>query len=181
MSFYDNLLKLLHKFDRRPLFISVIINAISLFLDTINSLITKIYNNFYFDSLDIDGVEYFERLLKIIPKPNQTITDRRSQIRAKWLSKGKCDIVQIQQVCESWRQGEVDANFAQGVITLAFRNQQGIPDDLQNLLNAIDEIKPAHLGYTYYFKWLLIRDIHEVKTIEEMEELTISQFARGYE
>lgn len=56
-----------------------------------------------------------------------------------------------------------------------------MPTDLQALYEAVENVKPAHLPYAVIFKYLLIRDIHEVKTLEQMENLTMSQFARGIE
>ena len=38
---------------------------------------------------------------------------------------------------------------------------------------------PAHLPMDYFFRYLLIREIHQVKTLTEMQQLTLKQFAGG--
>ena len=181
MTFYQKIINLLHKDDRHSLFYQMLAAVIAEFFNEIEVLINKIYMNFYFNTLDADGCEYFENLLKITPKESQTIEDRRANIRAKWLSNAHNKLELIQQVCDSWRGGTVIADFIDGVIDLTFIDGWGIPDDFESLVSAIDEIKPAHIGVRYRFKYLLIRDIHEVKTITEMENLTINQFMSGRE
>lgn len=178
---YNKILNLLHRFDKSCKFVQDIVKAIADFFNVIDLKITNIYLNFFFSSLTIDGVEYFENLLKITPLQSQTIEDRRSAIRAKWLSKVHCSIGLIQLVCNAWKRGEVEADFISGKLKLKFVGEYGIPDDVDSLISAVDEVKPAHIPLLLLYKYLLIRDIHDVKTIEQMEQLTINMFAFGVE
>ena len=43
----------------------------------------------------------------------------------------------------------------------------------------LDEVKPAHLAIVYTFRYLLIKDIHEVMTLSEVEATTLKKFAGG--
>ena len=181
MTFYQKIIKLLHKDDRNSSFYQMLAAVIAAFFNEIEVQINKIYANFYFNTLDADGCDYFENLLKIQPKEGMTIEERRFTIRAKWLSNAHNKLELIQQVCDSWQEGAVIADFLDGVIDLTFLTGWGIPDGIENLVSAIDEVKPAHIGVRYRFKYLLIRDIHLVKSLVEMENLTIHQFMIGRE
>lgn len=178
---YNKILNLLHRFDRVCPFIQMLVNAIAQVLTQIDTKLSDVYLNFFFTTLTLDGIEYFEDLLKITPTQSQTPDDRRSAIRAKWLSKNHSSIGLIQIVCDAWKRGEVVADFVGGKLQIKFINEYGIPDDLNALTSAIDEIKPAHIPFLLLFKYLLIRDIHEVKTIAQMEQIKINNFAFGTE
>lgn len=62
-------------------------------------------------------------------------------------------------------------------IILQFVGQNGIPDDLETLLEVVEEIKPAHLPLETRFKYLLVKDIHNVMTINELNNTFINNFA----
>lgn len=179
MSIKDMILNLLHKLDKVCSFVLAIVNSIGLFLTGVKNKIDIIYLNFFFDSLTISGVEYFERLLKITPGINQTLDDRRAQVRAKWMQDGHNSIVLIQLVCDSWKYGEIEADFIEGKLKLQFVSSYGIPDDLEGLKNAVNEVKPTYIPYDLRYKYLLIKDIHEVMTLEELENTKINDFSFG--
>lgn len=181
MDFYNILLKLLNKIYRDCGFVQMLINAVAHYINIVYQKIMFVRSVFYFDELDLEGCKYWEELLDIKPRQNQTIAERQSQIQAKWYSNIHSDIELIQLVCDAWKNGEVIADFIDGKIRLTFVGEIGIPTDLQALYEAIDRTKPAHLPYESLFRYLLIRDIHEVKTLTQMETLTLRQFARGIE
>lgn len=178
---YNKILKLLHRFDRTCMFVKALINAVAQVLTQIDTKLTEVYLNFYFSTLTPDGVEYFEKLLKITPTQGQSLEDRRSVIRAKWLSKNHSSIGLIQIVCDAWKNGEVVADFVSGKLQIKFVGEYGVPQDLDSLTSAIDEIKPAHIPFVLLYKYLLIKDIHTKKTIAQMEQIKIDNFAFGTE
>ena len=177
MSFKDEILKLLNKIYREDEYTQELLKPLDKQINKLDELIEAITNNFFFNKLDEDGCKWYEKLLGITPKSNQTIEDRRSSIQAKWLSNTHNDITLIQLVCDVWKYGDVAADFINGKIQITFVGEYGIPDDLEGLLRAVDLIKPAHLAYFLVYKYLLIKDIHEVKTIQEMENITINMFS----
>lgn len=181
MSFKDDILKLLNKIYREDPYTQAILTPLDNQINDLNGFIKAIENNFFFDSLNEDGCKWYEKLLRLIPKSNQALSDRGSAIQAKWLSNTHNDIELIQTVCDAWKNGEVVADFINGKIQITFVGKYGIPDDLKGLLYSVDIIKPAHLAYFLVFKYLLIKDIHEVKTIKQMETLTLEMFAFGRE
>ena len=181
MEIAEMILSYLNKNYRADKFTIDITKALQVKFKILNDIIINLRNNFYFDKLTLNGIEYFEKLLGINPTNSQTQADRRVTIQAKWLSNNHNCIKFIQDICNAWENGRVKADFVNGKIKLVFIGEYGVPEDLDGLLSAIDEIKPAHIAYFLIFKYLLIENIHEVKTIEEMENLTLEMFAFGKE
>jgi len=178
---YNQILSLLNKVYRACNFSQMLANAISVVLTVIDGKITKTKNTFYFSDLDLDGILYWENLLDITPTLSQSLTDRKSSIQAKWYSNIHNDIILLQMICDAWKNGEAVVSFVNGKIRITFVGEYGVPADLDGLKARFEEVKPAHLPYETIFKYLLIRDIHEVKTLNKMEQLTISQFASEVE
>lgn len=175
-SFKAEIIKLLNKVYRLDEFVDMLLtpvgNRLYLFLNRVNEL----YCTFYFDSLTEEGCEYYEELLKITPEESDTLENRRSKIQAKWLSNNHNSINLIRSICSSWNDGEAEADFIDGKIVLQFVKTIGTPANLDSLLQAINEIKPAHIPILTLYRYLIIEEIHEVKTIEEMETLDIDMF-----
>lgn len=123
------------------------------------------------------GLDVFEKELGVIWR-GKPIDDRRASIKAKWRSSGKSDIYLIQQVADAWKNGKVKVEFREdGKIHIIFVGEYGVPTNLEDLENAIDEVKPAHLPLFYHFAYLLIKDIHEVMTINQLQNTKINNFA----
>ena len=118
-----------------------------------------------------------ERVAGITPAAGATLEQRRTALKARWRSSGKATLEQIQMVADSWRNGMVEVGFSAGKIVVQFVGAFGIPEDLDSLEAALQLVIPAHLAMEFLFRYLLIRDIHEVKMLSEMEQLTLNQFA----
>lgn len=170
------ILKLLHKIYRNDEFIKNFAKATNLVFNSCEEMITRIANLFYFDKLDVKSCEWWEKFLKIT-EISLNLESRRARIRAKWLSSAHNDILLIQTICDSWKDGDVEADFIDGKINLKFVDEYGIPEDLEGLTNSVGEIKPTHLPLVLIYKHLLIEDIHEVKSLEEMEQIQMFCFA----
>ncbi len=125
------------------------------------------------------ALEIEETLAGIVPPAGATLESRRSTLKAKLRSSGKVTIELLQAVADAWRNGQVEVSFPAGKIHLKFVGDYGVPEDLDGLKAAISEVIPAHLSVDYAFRYLLIRDIHEKKTLTEMEQLKLNQFAGG--
>lgn len=181
MSFLETIKKLINKVYRLDTFVKVLLSPIGNYLDRLYRIIIILRYNFFFDSLNEDGCTYFEKLLAITPRTGDSLENRQARIQAKWLSNNHNDIRLIQSVCDSWKNGEIAADFVDGKIQIQFIGEFGVPEDLNSLIDAINEIKPAHLPFMFLFRYLLIENIHEVKTIEDMENITLDMFTNGVE
>lgn len=124
------------------------------------------------------GLIVFEKELKIKTDLNKPLSERRSVIKSKMRGSGKVDHIQIKLVADAYTNGNVLVSF-NGHIIVKFNSNYGIPPNLDDLKNALNDIKPAHLAIDYEFNYLLIKDIHNVKTLFEMDATTLDKFAGG--
>ena len=170
----------LHKYERKTVFVADLFGAIYLKLQELEDYIQEVKKQFFFDTVTF-LLSWYEELLGITPRENADIDERRSTVRARWRASGKNTLKLIRGVCESWKNGEVEVSFEGGKIKLNFVGAYGIPDDMTNLMKTLEEVKPAHIGYSIVYKYLLIEDIHEVLKLEELEELRIEEFAGNRE
>lgn len=178
MDFYTLFIKLMHKVYRSCAFIQSFFKALSTEYDRLYTIINRLYKLFFFNEMDEKTCEFWEEKLQI-EFPDGNIENRRSEIRSKWVAATKSTLRIIQKVCDSWKFGKVQTFFLDGYIDVRFVSDLGIPDDINKLKIAIDEVKPAHLGYDISYKYLLIENIHEVLTLEEMENIELNLFAFG--
>lgn len=176
MSIKDEIIKLINKAYRDDDFVGDFTDAVSKIFNKLVSFCESYKNNLFFDSLDTDGATWWENHLKIVPTPSQTIEDRRAKIQAKWLSKYHNDMALIQRICDSWKNGEVEADFVNGKIQIQFVGSFGIPSDLESLKDSIEEIKPAHLPLTWIYRYLLKKEIHNVLTKAQMQTYRKNQY-----
>lgn len=132
--------------------------------------------------LDIDtatwGLAIYEKELKIKIDLSKPLSERRSVIKSKERGTGKVDAALIKVVADAYTNGEVDVLF-NGNINIKFNGVLGIPRNLSDLENSLEEIKPAHLALAYTFAYLLIKDIHGVMTLNELQQTKLNKFAGG--
>ena len=186
MNFKAEMRKLLHKFYKKDNWVNAFLTCVQAKIDDIITVLDRIGNLSHFNRLDTEGCKWWANHLKINLPSSMSLSEKQAFIRSKWRSNGHNSITLIKNICSSWENGQVEAKLEtdsnnKAVINLNFSGEYGIPSDVDSLLKMIDEIKPAHIPYQTNYKYLLIRDIHEVKTIAEMEEITLDQFAKGRE
>lgn len=128
------------------------------------------------------ALEIEERAAGIVPPVGATLESRRSVLAARYRSSGKVSIETIQAVADAWRNGRGGSGLCRRPGSqVTFVGYYGVPEDLQALQEAIGRTIPAHLPMDYFFRYLLIREIHQVKTLTQMQQLTLKQFAGGRE
>lgn len=176
MSIKDNIIELINVLYRKDPFVNDFSMALSQNIERIISFCESVRNNYFFDRLDEDGAKWWENLLKITPLSTQTLEDRQAKIQAKYISSGHNEILLIQKACDSWKNGEVEADFVNGKIQIQFIGMYGIPSDLDSLKESIEEIKPAYIPLEWKYKYLLKKDIHNVLTKTKMEAYKKHQY-----
>lgn len=131
--------------------------------------------------MDIDtatwGLDYYEKDLGIGTDRSKPYSERRSVIKSKERGSGKVDATLIKLVADSFTNGDVEVSF-DGRINIQYTSLLGIPPNLADLEQALEDIKPAHLRIIYAFAYLLVKDVHEM-TIEELDSTLLSKFAGG--
>lgn len=169
-------LKVVGKFLKKDILYQDFFGAVNSALQELENSFDELKGNFFFDTMTAEAVVFMEKLIKITPFNSQTLENRRDAIRAKWRSSGHNSITLIRNVCDSWKNGEIEADFINGKIQIKFTGIYGIPDDMTALLNAINEIKPTHLAYYIIYKYLLKRNIHNVLTKKQMQTYKKNQY-----
>lgn len=135
----------------------------------------------FFVSTATWGLERWESELGISTDLTKPIEQRRAVVESKLRGAGSFTGRLVKNVAEAYDGGTVDVSFQpqEWSFTVKFVDTIGIPPNLEDLKAVIEEIKPAHLAVEYEFSYLLIRDIHEVMTLAEMEQTLLHKFAGG--
>lgn len=127
------------------------------------------------------GLDQWERELGIDIDHSKPITQRRALVESKLRGAGQFSGRLVKSVAEAYDGGTVDVSFqpAEWSFTIKFIDTVGIPPNLDDLKAVIEEIKPAHLAVEYEFSYLLIKDIHGILSLRDIEHLPLSKFAGG--
>lgn len=152
-----------------------ILNAEQIEFDMLNINIEDLQKQMFIDTATW-GLSIYEKELGIKTNLNKPLDERRSVVKSKWRGTGKVDSLLIKAVADAFTNGDVKVEF-DGNIIINFNSVLGTPPNLPDVKNAIGEINPAHLAIIYKFAHLLIKDIHDVMTLEQFENITLDKFA----
>lgn len=119
-------------------------------------------NQFFVESATW-GLNRLEGIFNIQTDINKSYEERREILKAKLRGSGKVTKEMIKNVAQAFSGGEVEViednpnyNF-----TIKFIGIKGIPKNMQGLIESIEDIKPAHLGYSFaytYTTWDFIKN-----------------------
>lgn len=86
---------------------------------------------------------------------------RRSRILAKKRGQGNFTVEFVKNLAESFENGTVDIvrDNANYTFTIKFVSTIGIPENIDDLKNSIEELKPAHLAVEYEFTYNTWSDV----------------------
>lgn len=129
-------------------------------LDTINNNIQEIIDNCFIQTATW-SLPTWETEYGIDIQEDDSYEIRRSRVLAKMRSNGLVTKDMIKNLAESFSNGTVEviedpANYQ---FTIRFISTLGVPTKIQDLYNAISEIKPAHLSVNYEFTYKLWSNI----------------------
>ncbi|WP_334075230.1 MULTISPECIES: YmfQ family protein [Paenibacillus] len=127
------------------------------------------------------GLDRWEQELGLATDREKPLEQRRALVESKLRGAGQFSGRLVKNVAEAYDGGTVDVTFApsEWSFTIKFIDTIGIPPNLDDLRAMIEEIKPAHLAVEYEFSYLVIKELHGVKTLSEMQQLPLSKFAGG--
>ncbi|MCM3494569.1 YmfQ family protein [Paenibacillus lactis] len=125
------------------------------------------------------AISRYEKDLQITAEAGKPIEQRRSVVISKMRGHGNVSGSLIKNVAQAYDGGEVDVSVtpADYKITITFIDTLGIPPNLDDLKNALNDIKPAHLTLEYEFRFLLVRDVNNVMTFDQLKQTPFSKFA----
>lgn len=121
----------------------------------------------------------WEKIFGIYVDVNKPLDQRRSVILAKLRGAGVTTVALVKEVADSWYNGSTEIIESSGKVSIKFNSNLGVPSNLSDVEKALREIIPAHLLIEFLFSYLLIRDVHNVMTLTELETITLNQFAGG--
>lgn len=125
------------------------------------------------------GLDRWEEELGLPITPDQPEAERRDKIISRLRGYGTATISVVKQVAEAYDKGTIDVieDHAAYTVTIRFVDTIGVLPNLDDLKAAVRAVVPAHLEIQYQFRYLLIKDIHEVMTIAEIETHRLTDFA----
>lgn len=148
-------------------------------LDQMAERILAIYNNDNFDALTLDQVRRYEHMLGLASDETKSLADRRSAIQAAWNVAQKPTLEGMQAICDAWQEGGIIVSYTPGTLTLKFIGDVGVPANVADLQRAVEQAVPAHIVVDYAYRYLLIKEVHEVMTLAELAATPLSSFAGG--
>lgn len=151
MNNKEKILKLLHRILRNDIISNEIARTTGNYIDNIEFEINDVQNQFFLDTATW-GLDIFEKELDIDTISSKNYSDRRSVISAKWRGAGKLTLELIKQTADAFVNGDIDVTFT-GIINIDFTSNVGKPPNIEDVYKAIEDIKPAHLGVKYIFRF----------------------------
>jgi hypothetical protein len=110
------------------------------------------------------GLEYWEHELGIATDKSQPYVRRREIVQAKLRGSGTSTKERIKNIATAFSGGEVDVIEYPGEyrFEIKFIGVLGIPPNMAGFLAMLNDIKPAHLGYTIsytYTVWNMLKPL----------------------
>lgn len=107
------------------------------------------------------GLETWEKELGLSLAPGQPGSERRDRIVSRLRGTGTATIRVIKEVAESYDNGTIDVieDHAEYAVTVRFVDTLGVPPNIDDLLNAVRAVLPAHLDLLYEFNYFLWGDL----------------------
>ncbi len=155
----------------------IIMDAEDKELDILKDHIKDACNQLLLDSATT-GLDIWEQDTGTIKQIGASDEDRRAKIISKLRGTGKIDEELIKMVADSWTNGNVEVSF-DSKIRIKFNSFYGVPSNMDAVKEAIEKIIPTHLGIQYDLKHLLVKDVHDNMTIDELQITKLNQFAGG--
>lgn len=97
------------------------------------------------------ALEYYEVELGIKVNISKPYSERRSMIKAALRGNGIFTSALIKNIVSSWTGGTVEVTFTNSMISIKFIDTIGIPANMDDVELVLDDVKPAHLGFTFEY------------------------------
>lgn len=129
-------------------------------VDLLNAKVQDLMNQCFVNTATW-GLTLWEDNYGIKTDLSKDISFRRSNIIAKMRGQGVTTKNMIKNVAESFSYGEVEVIEVSNEyrFIIKFVGTKGLPPNMDDLQNSIEEIKPAHLGFTFEYIYNTYLDI----------------------
>ncbi|AIQ45628.1 phage portal protein [Paenibacillus sp. FSL R7-0273] len=124
------------------------------------------------------ALDRFENELHIVVDAGKPIDQRRSVIISKMRGYGKVSGDMIKNVAQAYDGGTVAVAVvpAEYRIIITFVDTLGIPPNLDDLKQALEDLKPAHMALEYKYRYLLLREV-QAMTLNQLQQRKLTDFA----
>ncbi|MDF2844790.1 MAG: hypothetical protein K0R00_3216 [Herbinix sp.] len=141
---------------------------------------TKVLFNQLFVSTATWGLELWEKTYGIQTDISKPLSQRREILLAKLRGAGTTTKEMIKNVATAYSKGEIEIiEYPQeSRFIVKFVGNLGIPDNMADLTKTLDDIKPAHLSYTYEYMFNTHSVLSEFKH-NQLSEYTHKQLKEG--
>ena len=145
-------------------------------IDLLNNDIQDLTNNLFVES-STWSLEKREKEYNIPIDLDDTLENRRSRILARKVSKGRAFTKEtIETIANQFANGSVEVieHLENDYFTVKFVSTKGIPPKIQDVYDAINEVKASWLDIDYEFKYNTVGYIKEF-TVREISKYTVGE------
>lgn len=145
-------------------------------VDLLNNNIQDLIDNLFVETATWSLVNW-EKEYNIPIDLDDTLENRRSRILARMVSKGQPFTKEtIESIANQFTNGSVEVieHLEDDYFTVKFVSTKGIPPKIQDVYDAINEVKASWLDVTYEFKYNTVGYIKEF-TVGEISKYTVGE------
>lgn len=144
--------------------------------DKLQAAITDLLDQLFVDTATW-GLEHWERYVGLEVDRNESLVNRRSRVMSRLRGQGTTTKEMIKNICRSFTGGEVDVVEESGDYSFVIRfiDIRGIPGNIEYLKESIEEIKPAHLAFSFeytYNTWWMVESLGNTWEYYELQGKT---------
>lgn len=124
-------------------------------LDQIDIKIDKLDEQFFFSTATEESLGLYEAGLGLPVSPTKPIQERRELIISKFRGTGTFTEDFIKNIVKAYTNGEIEIiqNYVDYSFIIKFISTIGIPMNINDVAYTIEEFKPAHLNFSFEFKY----------------------------
>lgn len=121
----------------------------------------KLTENQFFVILADKNIQNHEQDVGVSPDDTADLETRQGRVLSKLRGTGTVTKTMMKNVAASFVNGDIEITEypSRYMFSVAFTSKQGIPYNLQDIKDMIEEIKPAHLAVEYIFTYRLWEDV----------------------
>ncbi len=137
-------------------------------LQRLQKELIRVFNNFYIESLDEDGCNRWEKILKLRVNSTYTLEDRRFNIMAKLKGNLPYTMFRLREILSELLGEEnyiIDMDYEK--MHMEIKLNLGVKNQLKSISNMLEEFLPLNITYTI----VLLYNTHEVLARFTHEEL----------
>ena len=153
-SLTPNLMKYLPTYYKDSLVMNNLMQTLAKEIALINYKIEDILNQFFIDTATW-GLDLWEKELGINTDIQKSYETRREVIKAKLRGQGTITKNMLKNTARAYTnaESEIIENPQDYSFIIKFIGIKGIPPNMQLLIDTIEEIKPAHLAYSFQYMY----------------------------